>query len=185
MLRVNEVADGSQAQKLGIQPGDHLSALEGSLVESGAQLDQLVQTGIATDRLTLEWVTPSGELKQGRMNPKQKLGLTTLDDAALVAEPRDTSGEVAVKTNSNSYGFARFAIGLISAVGLLVMVLGLIVVITGLAGFTLMSSLGGLGTGGGMILMGVLYVGLAQCFGAIIDTAINTQKTVALMESRA
>ena len=75
MLRVNEVVAGSQAQKFGIQPGDHLSALEGSLVESGDQLGRLIQTGITADRLLLEWVTPSGELKQGRINPKQKLGL--------------------------------------------------------------------------------------------------------------
>lgn len=182
MIRVTRVTPGGQANKLGIQSGDQITSIEGSLVDSGADLGQLIAQGRDSLRLTIEWVTESGELRSGRFTPSKQLGLDVLDDPVLVAQPRDNTA-VPVEPE-RSYGFARFAIGLTTVIGLIVMLVGLIVVVSGLAGFTVLSSLGGLSAGGGMVLMGTLYVGLAQCFSAIIDTAISTEKTYRLMESR-
>jgi len=183
MIRVIRVTPGGQANKLGIQSGDQITSIEGSLVDSGADLSQLIAQGRDSLRLTIEWVTESGELRSGRFTPSKQLGLDVLDDPVLVAEPRDNAA-VAVEPGQQ-YSFARFAIGLTTLVGLIVMIIGVVVIVAGLVGFTVLSALGGLTTGGIMVLTGVLYVGLAQIFGAILDMAINSHKTYQLLQSRA
>ena len=184
MLRVIKVDPKGQAAHIGIREGDQITAIEGSLVDRGADLSRLIQQGHDSIKLNIEWVTESGELRSGRFVPSRQLGLDVLDDAVAAAEPHD-SPMVQSAPKTRDYGLARFAIGLISAVGILVMILGLIVIIAGLAGFTFISGMGGLTTGGGMILMGVMYLGLAQVFGALLDTATHTRLTYEMLKERA
>lgn len=184
MLRITTVNPAGQASRLGIRKGDQISAIEGSLVDRGADLARLIDQGRDSLQLTIEWVTESGELRQGRFTPRKPLGVDVLDDAVAVAAPRDPSSPVS-RPKSTEYGLARFAIGLISAVSVLVMIFGLLVIITGLAGMSVLSGVGGLTTGGGMILVGVMYLGLAQVFGALLDTATHTRLTYELLKERA
>jgi len=184
MLRITTVDPAGQASRLGIRAGDQITAIEGSLVDRGADLARLIEQGRDGIKLTIEWVTESGELRQGCFTPRKALGVDVLDDAVAVATPRD-SVSPASKPKSGEYGLARFAIGLISAVSVLVMIFGLLVIVTGLAGMSVLSSVGGFTTGGGMILVGVMYLGLAQVFGALLDTATHTRLTYEMLRERA
>jgi len=176
------VNDTGQARTLGMRRGDAITAIEGALIDTNADVSRMIARGRgSTSTMQIEWVTHEGAARSGRFDPNIPLGLDCLDQPEIGQMFEEQSPSTPATDVPRNYGFARFSIGVVSALGVLAMVFGLILIIAGFTEIRMLSAYGGLFAGGGVVMTGAFYVGMAQVFGAMIDTAENTHKTNALL----
>lgn len=64
--RIEEVTEGSAAEKLGLRAGDTVLRVDGEEVVSSKELADLVNDRNAGDTVTVEWRTSDGEPRQGQ-----------------------------------------------------------------------------------------------------------------------